>query len=686
MMAQQQFRDAIASAGLTPPEVVEADGKLRRFPANGKRGDDSGWYVLHHDGVPAGAFGDWRSGVSETWRANLGRTLTPAEESAHRAKVEAMRRQRDAEEAQRASDAAAEAARIWREAAPAGAHPYLERKGIKCHGAKLNGGRLVIPMRLEGWLCSLQYIAADGEKRFHPGGKVSGAYFSIGKPESGPVLICEGFATGASLNEATGHAVAVAFNAGNLEPVAKALRTKFPNGKLILCADDDAGTDGNPGMTKAKEAAHAVGGLLAVPDFGTDRKQKQTDFNDLMQANGVEAVKRTVEAARSVEQEAKPGLIIYRRISEIEAKPIRWLWPGRIARGKVSMIAGHPGLGKSQITASLAAIVTKGGRWPVDRTGCERGNVLFLSAEDDPADTIRPRLEAAGADLERVSIIQAVRDGFNSEGHELQRAFNLKEDIRRLESVLQEIGDVALVIIDPVSAYLGNTESHNNAEVRALLAPLSDMAGRAGAAVVAVSHLNKGNGSGADALSRVTGSLAFVAAARAAYIVAKDSEDEARRVFMPAKNNIGADIGGLAFRIEGCTIGAGIETSRIVWEADAVTGISADELLRVPTDPEERSALDDARAWLRSMLADGPLPAKQIFREANEAGHAEKTVRRAQRAIGIDPRKDGKTGPWLWALPAEDGQKAEDGQPQRHGHLQESWPSSGQEQPEVEKF
>jgi hypothetical protein len=207
------------------------------------------------------------------------------------------------------------------------------------------------------------------------------------------------------------------------------------------------------------------------------------------------------------------------------------------------------------------------------------------------------------------------------------------------------------------------------------------MAARQAVAVVAVSHLNKGGAGASDALLRVTGSLAFVAAARAAFIVAKDPEDEQRRLFLPAKNNIGADIGGLAFGIESVSMAGGIETSRIAWEAEAVNGVSADELLRAPSDPEERSALEDAKAWLRGMLADGPIPAKQIFREANEAGHAEKTIRRAQRAIGIDPRKDGKTGPWLWSLPLEDGQKAEDGHTSKHGHLQESWPSSGQNVP-----
>ena len=168
---------------------------------------------------------------------------------------------------------------------------------------------------------------------------------------------------------------------------------------------------------------------------------------------------------------AAPGRITYRRASEIQAKPVNWLWPGRIARGKVSMLAGNPGLGKSQITSSMAATVTTGGIWPVDRSRCERGNVIFLSAEDDAEDTGRPRLEAAGADLSRVFILDAVVDGFRADGSEAQRGFNLKTDLARLGKMLDEIGGAALIVIDPITAYLGETDSHKNAEIRALLSP-----------------------------------------------------------------------------------------------------------------------------------------------------------------------------------------------------------------------
>ncbi len=355
------------------------------------------------------------------------------------------------------------------------------------------------------------------------------------------------------------------------------------------------------------------------------------------------------------------GRIAYRRASDIQAKPIRWLWQGRIARGKVSMLAGNPGLGKSQITASMAAIVSIGGIWPVDRTRCEIGNVIILSAEDDAADTIRPRLEAAGADLSRVFILDAVVEGYRADGGEILRAFNLKTDLARLGAMLETIGGAALIVIDPISAYLGDTDSHKNAEIRALLSPLSDLAAKHGAAVVCVSHFNKATGG--EALMRVTGSLAFVAAARAAFIVAKDTENEARRLFLPLKNNIGNDQTGLAFTIQSAQVksAAGlIETSRVMWESEAVT-VTADEAMAPEIDREERNAVDDAREFLGSLLTDGPMPAKRVYAEGREAGYSERTIRRAQKALGVEAVKEGMRAGWQWQLPAKMAKNTEDG-------------------------
>lgn len=304
----EQFRNAIQATGLTPPEVIEADGKLHRFASNGKRTDDAGWYLLHGDGIPAGSFGDWRTGLSQTWRADIGRILTPAEEAEHQAKMEAIRREREAQELRLRREAKVKAGAIWQQSESGLAdHPYLTKKGIKAKGARFYKDTLVIPARAKGELHSLQFIGANGDKRFLTGGLVSGCYSNIGNPIGADALcIAEGFATGATLHEASGYPVVVAFNAGNLEAVAKAMREKFPDLPLILCADDDYATPGNPGLTKATEAARAVGGLLAIPDFGSIRPEKATDFNDMALLRGTEAVKRTIASvAPSVTSEAR---------------------------------------------------------------------------------------------------------------------------------------------------------------------------------------------------------------------------------------------------------------------------------------------------------------------------------------------------------------------------------------------
>lgn len=303
MIASEQFQQAIAGAGLPVPEVIHGDGELYRFSTNGKRSDASGWYVLHDDGdMAAGAFGCWRAGMQQTWCSKDTKAMTPAERSTHQQRMQTIAQQREADKAQRQQDAAVAAAKRWEAAAPAPAsHPYLVRKGIKPHGIKAEGEALLIPLRDASIaLHSLQAIGPEGDKRFQPGGRIKGCYFGIGKPK-GLLIVCEGFATGASIHEATGHAVACAMNAGNLLEVTQALHSKYPKLRLILAADDDAFTDGNQGVTKATEAAQAVGALLAVPRFTGERGEKETDFNDLAQREGLDAVRQCIDAAAPVD-------------------------------------------------------------------------------------------------------------------------------------------------------------------------------------------------------------------------------------------------------------------------------------------------------------------------------------------------------------------------------------------------
>lgn len=397
--------------------------------------------------------------------------------------------------------------------------------------------------------------------------------------------------------------------------------------------------------------------------------QEKEDVTDFVERGGtaeqiMQCYRSAAEWAGKIQPDAEAGRaevgsVITHRLADIEAKPVRWLWPDRIARGKVSIIAGNPGLGKSQITASIAAIVTTGRNWPVDGGQSTPGDVVFLSAEDDPADTIRPRLEAAGANLYRVHFVPGIISGYTDEGRQQNRAFSLQQDMEALSRKLEELRDVATVVIDPITAYLGDVDSHRNSEVRVLLAALSELAARHGTAIIGVSHLNKSAGA-PEALMRVTGSLAFVAAARAAYLVAQDPGDSARRLFLPMKNNIGPDSSGLAFRIEGVIIQSAdgdLPTSKVVWDPEAVT-MTADEVMR-PPEPGHRSALQEAEDWLREALAE-QTPVAEVYRMANDVGISKATLRRASNSLDIVKTKSAMKGGWVWSLPPKVPKMPED--------------------------
>jgi hypothetical protein len=310
------------------------------------------------------------------------------------------------------------------------------------------------------------------------------------------------------------------------------------------------------------------------------------------------------------------------------------------------MLTGHPGLGKSLVTIAWAAIVSTGGRWPVEGGRAECGSVLIMSAEDDAADTIRPRLEAAGADLDRCHIIGMVREGSDGDPQR-QRGFSLVNDLPLLDKALSDTSDCALVIIDPIAAYLGTTDSHKNAEVRAVLAMLAQLAGKHNVAIVVVSHLRKSFTG--DAILQVSGSLAFVAAARAVFVITADKDDETRRLLLPLKNNIGNDRTGYAYQIDAVSRPGEIETCRIAWEPESVT-VTADEAL-APRDGESRvKKVEAAAGWLRVLLADCPVPQTEVEALAEAAGHSWGTLRRAADEIGVIKAKRSFGGPSLWSL------------------------------------
>lgn len=293
--------------------------------------------------------------------------------------------------------------------------------------------------------------------------------------------------------------------------------------------------------------------------------------------------------------------------ANIVTRPVEWLVPDVFAVGKTSMVAGDPGVAKSTLMIDLIASVTAAPAFPW--LGCRQGDVFILSAEDDCEDTIVPRLQSAGADLSHVHIIRAVFSlGEDDRPH--RRTFNLSNDLELLEDALKKYPNTVLIVIDPISAYMGGVDSHVNTKVREVLAPVAELAARTRCAVIGVSHLNKGSGSNSiSALYRIMGSLAFVAAVRSVIVVVKDDSDEEkkRRLFCSVKNNNAPEPeGALAYRVanEG-------GQPRIVWEKDRID-ISAQQALDRPKD--DRDKMIDA--WLSAQLASGPKRASLIFDEA----------------------------------------------------------------------
>ena len=358
------------------------------------------------------------------------------------------------------------------------------------------------------------------------------------------------------------------------------------------------------------------------------------------------------------------------RASDITPEPISWVWAGWLAAGKFHVLGGAPGTGKTTIALSLAAIASTGGRWP-DGARATAGNVVIWSGEDDPQDTIVPRLALAGADLSRVLIVSATTIGTE------RRAFDPATDIDMLRLKLAEIGSVSLLIVDPVVSAIAG-DSHKNAEVRRGLQPLADLAASMRCALVGITHFSKGTG-GRDPVERLTGSLAFGALARVVMVAARDREtgDQAPRIFCRAKSNIGPDDGGLQYSLEQSALKdhPSVTASFVKWGA-TVAG-TARELLGAAEESEdsEGNTMNSTKQFLISVLADGPVKAGDLLKDAAAAGYSRSSIQRAANALGVDRRKDGMKGGWTWRLP-ESAKISEDHQTQ---NAKSSTPSESRE-------
>ena len=337
--------------------------------------------------------------------------------------------------------------------------------------------------------------------------------------------------------------------------------------------------------------------------------------------------------------------VVLKCAADLEPSPVRWLWQYWLALGKLHILAGAPGQGKTTLALSMAATVTIGGRWP-DGTGCTQGNVLIWSGEDDPADTLLPRLLAAGADRARCYFIEGAR----RDGEVVP--FDPARDLRQLLAAIESIGGIKLLVIDPVvSAVAG--DSHKNTEVRRALQPLVDLATACDCAVLGITHFAKG-GQGTDPTQRVVGSVAFSAVARVVMVAAKvkaDAEAKDARILARTKSNIGPDGGGFHYFLKQAEPLPGIHASHVAW-GKAVDG-TARELLTgpedAPDDDGEKSALETAMEFLVEILKDGSAPSKYVESEAKDAGISQRTVRRASEVLRVKMRK--MNDAWYWFKP-----------------------------------
>ncbi|MFQ5732842.1 MAG: AAA family ATPase, partial [Planctomycetaceae bacterium] len=448
---------------------------------------------------------------------------------------------------------------------------------------------------------------------------------------SQPVFVVEGEKDVERLRSLGLVATCNAGGAGKWKPeYAKSLRGRHI---VIIPDNDDAGRKHAQGaacnLEGVAESVKTVE-LPGLPDKG--------DVSDWLNAGGTSDVLHDLTDQAPEWQPSSPTGPVLRCLADIEARPINWLWPRRIPAGRITLLVGRPGEGKSFLTCDLAARISTGTPWP-DGSTCSRGSVLLVTAEDDPSDTIRPRLDAHHADVRRVHILTAVRHA-DENGDVTEVMFTLR-DVAALEAALKTLPDCRLIVIDPIGSFLGGgTDAHRDNEVRSVLAPVAQLAEKYGVAVLVVAHVRKTLAAYADDMA--LGSRAFTGIARAVWHLTHDREHKLRRLLLPGKCNLAAQQTGLAFTIGG-------DPPSLCWEREPVD-LTADDRVAEDLRPKrgpDPEAQNEAQVFLRQALADGPRLVKDIRSEALDAhGIGKRTLDRAKKSIGVVAYRPEIPGPW----------------------------------------
>ena len=479
-------------SGLEPPDTVHLDGKIHRFKSGTKgtpgAGDKSGWYVAFSDGIPAGRFGCWRAGLESTWRAEVGRQISPADDMAFARRMAEAKAARDIEQARKHEVAADVVDQIWTDCTGASPdHPYLKRKGITPYGARVTGdGRLVVPLYdADGTLSSLQYIDAEGGKLYHPGGQTGGKFWWLGSmDEPGAIYVAEGFATAATIHQATHRPVVVAYSASNLVPVVEAMRVLHPTSDLVVVADNDRS---GVGQRYAEQACAKHGARMVMPpDHG--------DVNDYAQA-GNDLTALLIQQTGTAVFDKLQVVFGDQLGSEYEAP--NELVEGLMTIGSSVVVYGDSNSGKTFWALSVATAIATGTLCYGRKT--DPGLVIYLATEA-PA-SIRSRMQAIkkyhNCNLENLAMVPVPINFYTGD----QDAYDVIELVRSIEQMKGQ--PVRLIIGDTLARMSAGANENSGEDMGPVMARFDQVATATKAALMIVHHNGKDAAKGARGWSGI---------------------------------------------------------------------------------------------------------------------------------------------------------------------------------------
>jgi len=489
---EHQLRVHMSENCIQAPESIIPDGKLHRFATGSKKGDLSGWYVLHDGKVPAGVYGDWKTGEEYQFRANIGRELTFQENIAHVKQINELKAKREKELSDSREYAAYTATKIWDAAQLASDdHPYIKRKGISNPGWRIApDGRLIAPMLIDGDISGLQYISDDGTKMFMKGSKTGGAYWSIGpvidSTGEGRIYICEGIATGASIFEATGNSVVISFSSGNMAATAQALRHGVgPLREIVIVADND---ESGTGLKEATKAANLIAAMVCMPPM-------PGDANDYAQAG--HDLGELLEPTESMTAATERLNVVFADNLGSDFIAPDELVEGVITVGASSVVYGDSNSGKTFFVLDMGCAIARGVEWMGRKT--EPGLVIYLATEA-PA-SIKTRLQAYqkyhDCTVPNFAIVQTPVNFHR----DMQDA---KDIVTMIEDVEKALGQKARLIVGDTLARISSGANENSGDdMGPIMERFDYLARKTGAHVLIIHHNGKDAAKGARGWSGI---------------------------------------------------------------------------------------------------------------------------------------------------------------------------------------